>query len=74
VGSFFYQSPLLFPHLFNPLTICRREKRIEGKEATISLEYFLLIRGIEFLGTSLIFAVRISNFFFFLKDLFIYYM
>ena len=27
------------------------------------LDYFLLIRGIEFLGASLIFTIRISNFF-----------
>jgi hypothetical protein len=31
---------------------------------TLSLDYFLLIRDTEFLGTSLIFAVRISSFFF----------
>jgi hypothetical protein len=42
----------------------RREKnkRIEGEGATLSSEYFLLIRGYEFLGASLVFAVRISNF------------
>jgi hypothetical protein len=34
-----------------------------GKEATLSLNYFLLIRGIKFLGASLSFADRISNFF-----------
>lgn len=28
------------------------------------LNYFLLIRGVQFLGASLIFIVRISNFFF----------
>jgi hypothetical protein len=30
----------------------------------LSLNYFLLNRGIKFLGASLIFVVRISNFFF----------
>jgi hypothetical protein len=30
-GSFFYLSPPLFFHPFNPLTLGRREKRIEGK-------------------------------------------
>jgi hypothetical protein len=38
---------------------------MEGKEKNIvSLDYFLLTRGMEFLWTSLIFTVRISNFFF----------
>ena len=27
----------------------------------ISIDYFLLIRGVKFLGASLIFVVRISN-------------
>jgi hypothetical protein len=35
-----------------------------GKGKTLSLDYFLLIRWILFLGTSLIFAIRISIFFF----------
>jgi hypothetical protein len=37
---------------------------IEVKEATLSSDYFLLIMGREFLGASLIFSIRISNFFF----------
>jgi hypothetical protein len=47
----------------NPLTLDKREKRIEGKTMLL-LNYFLLIRGFQFLGASLIFTVRISNFFF----------
>jgi hypothetical protein len=35
--------------------------KTEGKGATLSLDYFLLIRGIEFLGASYIFAIKISN-------------
>jgi hypothetical protein len=41
----------------------RERKRVEGKGMALSLNYFLLIRGVEFFGTSLIFAARISNFF-----------
>jgi hypothetical protein len=33
------------------------------KEAMLYLGYFLVIRGLEFLGASLIFTVRISGFF-----------
>jgi hypothetical protein len=42
----------------------RQEKKKEhwGKGAIVSLDYFLLIRGIEFLGASLIFVTRICNF------------
>lgn len=47
---FFYPSNL-------PLTLCRRE-RIEGEGGMLSLDYFLLIRGVEFLGASLTFPVR----------------
>jgi hypothetical protein len=47
-----------------PTTLCRRERKLEGKwKIQTSLDYFLLIRGIEFLGTSQIFVSRISNFF-----------
>lgn len=35
-------------------------------KGVVLLDYFLLIREIEFLGQSLIFAIRISNFFFLL--------
>ena len=37
---------------------------IEGKEGNFILGYSLLIRGIEFLGASLIFAISSSSFFF----------
>jgi hypothetical protein len=41
-------QPLLFP--LNPLTLGRGEKRIEGEGVVILLDYFLRIRGSEFLG------------------------
>jgi hypothetical protein len=53
-----FSIPLL--PLYQPLTLDRREGRVEGKGD----DYFLLIRGIEFPGPTLIFVVRISNFFF----------
>lgn len=34
-----------------PRTLGRREKRMRGKGMSISLDYFLLIRGVKFLGT-----------------------
>jgi hypothetical protein len=41
----------------------RSLNKVRGwKRATLSLEYFLLVR-VEFLGASLIFTVRISHFF-----------
>lgn len=64
VGSFFFHpsSPLFF-HFYNPLTLDRGEKRIEG--VALSLNCFLLIGGIEFLWACLIFTIRVSNFFLF---------
>lgn len=69
-GSLSHPSPSLF---FVPLsTLQALEKRGEERDpliksgqkvATVSLDYFLLTRGIELHGVSLIFAVRISNFF-----------
>jgi hypothetical protein len=44
-SSFFYPSPPLFFHSFNPLTFDREEKRIEEMWAMLSLDYFLLING-----------------------------
>jgi hypothetical protein len=41
-------------------------EELKEKEGDISLDYFLLIRSTEFLGANLIFAVKITNFFFFL--------
>ena len=56
LGSFTYHpSPFLPP----PPTLAKRKTRIEGKGVLISLEYFLLIKGIKFLGTILILIVRI---------------
>lgn len=67
VGSFFHPSPPPFFHPFNPLTLDRREKRIERKGVSIILTlHFLVIRSIEFLGASLIFATRLSNVFYLL--------
>lgn len=62
---FFHPSPPLF-HLFDTLTLDRRGKKDRGKRkgAVLSLDYFLLISGIEILGASLIFSIRISNFLF----------
>lgn len=36
------------------------------KEVMLTLAYFMLIRGVKFLGANLIVTVRISNFFFLL--------
>lgn len=70
VGSFFHSSPLFFFHPFNPLTLKRKKHRQERNGAwggaVLSLEYVLHIRGTEFLGPSLIFSIRISNFSFIL--------
>lgn len=66
-GIFFHPSPLLFFNPFKPLTLDRRGKQgCGGKGAMSLLDYFLLIRGVEVLGASLIIAVRISNCFWFL--------
>jgi hypothetical protein len=61
VDSFFFHP--LPPHVcpLNPLTLHRRTKE-RGKGAMLPLDYFLLVRGMEFLGASLIFQV-ISFFF-----------
>lgn len=40
----------------------KSQKKIRGRKVA-NLDYFLLMRGIEFLGASLIFIIRISNFF-----------
>jgi hypothetical protein len=42
------------------------KKRIREKGATLLLDYFLLTKGVQFIGASLIFKGRISNFFLFL--------
>lgn len=42
VGPFFHPS--------NPLTLERREKRTERNRVMSWLDYFLLVRGIKFLG------------------------
>lgn len=55
---------LPFSTLFNPQTPDRKEEKIERKGATLSLDYFLLIRGVQFLEANLILAIRVSNFFF----------
>jgi len=42
----------------------RSLNKVRGqKGVTSSLDYFLMIRAVEFLGASLIFTVGISNFF-----------
>lgn len=64
LGSFFLPP---FPTPFQPfipLTLDRRGGgRDKEKRIMLSLDYFLLIGGGEFLGASLMFAIRISNFF-----------
>ena len=55
------RAPLLFP--FNSLTLSRRDKDPQAR-GNPSLVYFPPIRAGKFLGASLIFAFRISNFFF----------
>ena len=62
--SFFLCFPPLFFSPFNPLALNRKKKRIERKGAVLSLNYFLLTRGVEGLGAGMIFTVKISNFFF----------
>ena len=42
-------------HTFNPLTLDRREKRIERKGGDVIIIDYFLIRVIELLGASLIF-------------------
>jgi hypothetical protein len=42
--AFGYSIGSFFLHPFNPLTLDRREKRLEGKGASLSLNYFLLVR------------------------------
>jgi len=72
-SSFFYSSPFLFFHPFNALSLDKREIKDREKEerdpwmksgirngTRLSLDYVLLIRGIKYLGASLIFASRIS--------------
>lgn len=78
-SSFFYSSPFLFFHPFNALSLDKREIKDREKEerdpwmksgirngTRLSLDYVLLIRGIKYLGASLIFASRISDYFLFL--------
>ena len=55
-------STLLLPP-FQLQYLIGKKKNRRKKGATFTLDYFLLIRVIEFLGASLIFTVRISNFF-----------
>jgi hypothetical protein len=76
VGSFFF-------HPFNPLTLYKRGKRIEKKRPLNKVRglkggHVPLLPddwGVKFLGASLIFAIRISTYYYFsllLQDLFIY--
>jgi hypothetical protein len=61
-GFFFlpsFSTPFFYP--FKRLTVDKT-----GKGATLSVDYFLLAKNIKFLEASLIFAIRISNFFLFL--------
>jgi hypothetical protein len=63
VFGYFVGSSLFHP--FNPLMIDKRgKKRYRREGLALSLNYFLLIRGIQFLEANLIFAIRISNFLF----------
>jgi hypothetical protein len=66
-SSFFRPSPPLFFHPFNPLTLAEDKKRIEGEgDNDVIFRLHPDDRGIKFLGASLIFTIRISNFFFLL--------
>lgn len=56
-SGFFFLPPFL------PSNTREERERIEGKGAMLSLDYFLLVMGVEFLGASLMFTTRISNFF-----------
>lgn len=51
-----------FPPFQSPNSGQERKKRERGKGAMLLLDYLLLIRGVELLGVSPIFIVRISNF------------
>lgn len=74
-SSFFHPSPPPFFYPFNTLTLYRKEKRIEGRGTSfldkvrvrrwvmLSLGCFLPVQGVKFFGASLIFTVRISNYF-----------
>jgi hypothetical protein len=70
VGSFplppFSLSPSLLFHPFDPLTLHRREKRIEGEMVDVTVRLLPADWGVKFLEATLNFAIRISNFFWFL--------
>jgi hypothetical protein len=73
--SFFLFFTVFFLHPFKPLILDKREKKIEVWGLMLSLDdyslgYFLLTGGVEFLGASLIFTIRISIFFFLLFPFF----
>lgn len=59
MGSFF-STNLLHPVPFQTPTQDRRERTIERKGGGNLIKDFLLVGGIEFLGASLIFLIRIS--------------
>jgi len=58
VGSSFFHSS---PHFQSPNTRQERAKNRKKRRSNV-INYFLLIRGFEFLGVNLIFAIRITNF------------
>lgn len=58
VGSSFFHSS---PHFQSPNTRQERAKDRKKRRSNV-INYFLLIRGFEFLGVNLIFAIRITNF------------
>jgi hypothetical protein len=53
-------QPLFHPHLLQSSTLGRREGRLEGKGVEITLDHFLMTRGVGVLGKSPIFIVRVS--------------
>lgn len=62
--GFFFLQPFSTPSPpFQPLILPRREKRIEVKGSGVIIRLLPADYGYRFLGTSLIFTVRISNFF-----------
>lgn len=62
--GFLFLTPLFLP--FNPLTLDRQRNSTVKAKGEVVFRILLLIKGIEFLGASLVFTVQMSNSFFFL--------
>jgi hypothetical protein len=66
MGSFLISHFFTLRSPFQPPTTRQERKKDRGGKDTLLLDYFLLIRGVKFLGASPIFTIRISKFFLFL--------